>query len=302
MEKAITKADRDFFVVMLKEEAREALWKVGSDTDPQTLIDGIKEELETLAPRTDGTESRSAEEIWTQVRRRLIKGAYATRPYCIRCGTCCRQGSPTLTRKDLVLFRANALKPEHLVTIRQGEPVYDSRTEKIEHAEREMLKIREHAESRTCILYDRSNVAQARACSIYESRPDQCRRQECWNPDSSPASDAAPLSRQDLLKGLGELWDVIERHEERCSYEGLNRSMVRLAATKGQTVDEIVDVLRFDQHVRDFLHERLSLPLEAMEFFFGRPMRDAIDAYGLKVEDQPDGTFLVTLVEDKHEK
>jgi Fe-S-cluster containining protein len=297
MEKAITKADRDFFVVMLKEEAREALWKVGSSTDPQTLIDGIKEDLEALAPRTDGTENRSDEEIWMQVRERLINAAYATRQYCIRCGACCEQGSPTLTRNDLDGFRANVLKPEHLVTIRQGEPTYDSRTEKIGPAEREMLKVRERAGSRTCILYDKTSLERECGCSIYESRPDQCRRQECWNPDSSRAADAVPLTRKDLLTGLGELWEVIERHEERCSYEELNRCMARLTATKGQTIDEIVDVLSFDQHVRDFLHKRLGLPLEAMELFLGRPMRDAIDAYGLRVEDKPDGTFLVTLVE-----
>ena len=156
-----------------------------------------------------------------------------------------------------------------------------------------MVKIREQADSRACVLYDTWN----KGCSIYEVRPSQCRSQECWNPNAG-IDDAVPLTRGDLLKGIGELWDIIERHEERCSHEELSRSMARLGATKGQTIDEIVEVLRFDQHVRDFLCERLNLPSEAMEFFFGRPVRDTIDAYGLKVEEQPDGTFLVTLVED----
>lgn len=296
MEKEISKADRDFFLVMLKEEARESLWKVGSETDPQALLDDLKGELEALAPGPDGTETRSDEEVWIQVRKKLLEAAYATRPYCIRCGTCCSQGSPSLTREDLHLFRASVLKPEQLLTIRIGEPVYDSRSEKTGPAERETVKIREHAGTRACVLYDSWN----KECGIYDSRPTQCRSQECWNPNAE-VDNGVPLTRKDLLKGVGELWDIIERHEERCSHEELSRSMARLAATKGQTIDEIVEMLRFDQHVRDFLRDRLNLPSEAMEFFFGRPVRETIDAYGLKVEDQPDGSFLVTVVEGDRE-
>jgi hypothetical protein len=39
-----------------------------------------------------------------------------------------------------------------------------------------------------------------------------------------------------------------------------------------------------------------------MELFLGRPLRTAIESYGLRVEDQPDGSFLVTAIEGNSEK
>ncbi len=298
MTQEISKAERDFFVVLLKEEAREAIWKVGASVEPQVLVDSVIEELQGLAPRTDGSETRSEEEICSQVRERLLKAAYETRPYCIKCGTCCMEGSPTLTTEDWDLLRADVLKPENLMTVRKGEPTYDSRTQQTGPAAQEMLKIREQPGSRTCLFYD----GWSKRCSIYEDRPLQCRRQECWNPEPSRSANDTPLTRHDLFRSVGELLDVIERHEERCSYEELSMVMARLSATKGQTVEDIVEMLRYDQHVRDFLKGKLGLDPEAMELFLGRPLRTAIESYGLRVEDQPDGSFLVTAIEGNSEK
>lgn len=293
MVKNYSDADRDFFIVALKEEARDVLWKVGSSTEPKTLIEGIIDELEALAPKADGVEDRSEEQIWQQVREKILKAAYATRPHCIRCGTCCTKGSPTLIREDRELFTSDLLKPEHVVTIREGEAAYDSRTEQTGPAEREMIKIREVPGTRRCIFYHVSD----KSCSIYESRPQQCRRQECWNSEPPEERDDVPLTRRDLLQVVGSLWDVIQRHEERCSHSELNRMMTRLAATKGQTVDEVIELLGYDEHVREFISERLGLALETMDFFFGRPLREVIEMFGLKAEDQPDGSVLLTVID-----
>ncbi len=117
-------AEKDFFMVTLKEEARTAIWQVGSNVDPETLITSVLEDLEALAPLHDGEDTRNDEAIWNQIRERLIKAAYTTRPYCIRCGQCCSTGSPTLLAEDLDLFRKDVLKPAQVITIRKGEPVY----------------------------------------------------------------------------------------------------------------------------------------------------------------------------------
>ena len=143
MEKPYNKAEADFFIVALKEEAREILRKVGSDADPDSLINGILDELQALAPRRVAEEDRTEEEIWNQVRGVLVKAAYATRPHCVRCGTCCTEGSPTLVREDINLFTKNILKPEHVFTIREGEAVYDNRTEQTTSSDYEAIKIRE---------------------------------------------------------------------------------------------------------------------------------------------------------------
>ncbi len=290
MDKRFNKAEWDFFVTALKEEARTILKDVGSDTDPETLVKQALIDLEALAPRQDGQENRSEEEIWTQVRELLLKAAYATRPHCIRCGTCCTKGSPTLLEDDMDLFNRDILKPEHLVTIREGEPAYSYRTEELAATPEELIKIRETSGSKTCIFYEKSGSK----CTVYESRPAQCRSQECWNTAAAEGiAGLTPINRKRLLEPIVSLWDIIQRHEERCSYSEFSRAMTRLGATKGQTVGEVLDLLAFDHHVREFIAENFGIDSESLDFFLGRPLQDAIINYGLELEEQPDGSFLL---------
>jgi Fe-S-cluster containining protein len=289
------RGEEDFFLTALREEARDVIWKTGALTDPETLVTMVLEDLEALAPRAEGEEDRSDEEIWRQIRERLVQAAYATRPYCVRCGTCCTEGSPTLLREDRDLFMRGVLKPEHVTTIRKGETAYSNRTEKLEPAAEEMIKIQEKPDSQTCIFSDKVT----KECYIYEDRPTQCRRQECWNPEGmEPVADEAMLDRHAVLEAAAALWEIIQRHEERCSFDEFNRIMSRLEATRGQTVDQLLDILRYDQHVREFVAAQLGLGPDVEDFFFGRPLSDSLGRYGLKAELQPDGTYLVAPVEE----
>ena len=295
MQKDFSKAEWDFFVVALKEEARTALLQVGSDADPKALVESVLPELEALAPPKEGVDEETEKEIWNKMREVLLRAAYKTRPYCVRCGECCSRCSPTLVMDDLGLFMKDILTPEHVTTIRKGEPAYSTVTNQVGPAEVEMIKIRETPGTTTCVFYD----SDIRSCAIYESRPTQCRAQECWNPDGMEDTAGVPkLERSALLRATGPLWDIIERHEQRCSYDELARVIARLSATKGQTIDDLIDLLRFDEHVRTFVSEQFNLSPAATSFFFGRPLREAIVYYGLTVEDQPDGTFLLKTLED----
>jgi Fe-S-cluster containining protein len=294
MTQSIDKSERDFFVLSLKEEARRAIWDVRANVDAVTLIESVLNDLEALAPRTDGTEERTDEEIRTQIRQRLIKAAYATRPHCVRCGTCCTKGSPTLLREDMELFVRDILGPSDVFTVRKGEAAYSNVTDSLAPAEEEMIKIREKPDENICIFYREGD----KECSIYESRPLQCRAQECWNPDAHEEVAAAPrLSRREILAHAVDLMRIVERHEDRCSYQELERAIARLSATKGQTVGEIIDLLSFDEHVREFAADQFGLDEESLDFFFGRPLSQTIEAYGLKVKAQPDGTLLLTPIE-----
>lgn len=285
-------AEVDFFITALKEEARSIIHDVGSDVGPQTLVDSVLQDLQALAPRED--DDRTEEEVWIQIRERLLKAAYATRPHCIRCGTCCSKGSPTLLADDMPLFTGNILKPDHVTTIRVDEPAYSNRTENVEPAATEMIKIREKPDTKTCVFYENLN----KSCSIYESRPAQCKLQECWNPENAEnLEDRAWLARRDLLGTIGSLWEIIEHHEERCSHSEFSRAMARLAATKGQTVNEVLDLLGYDHHVREFVAERFQLAPETMTFFFGRPLSDCLAPYGLMLQQQPDGSYMLSPVE-----
>jgi Fe-S-cluster containining protein len=283
------KAEVDFFLTALKEEARTIIHDVGSGVEPQALVNSVLEDLQALAPREN--DDRTEEEVWTQIRQKLLKAAYATRPHCIRCGTCCTKGSPTLLANDAALFVRNILKPEHVTTIRLGEPAYSNLTEKAEPATREMIKILEKPQTKTCVFYEDL----AKCCSIYASRPAQCKAQECWDPENAEALEEREwLERKDLLEQTGSLWEIVKRHEDKCSHSEFSRAMSRLAATKGQTVDEVLGLLGYDHHVREFVTDKFQLDRKTMDFFFGRPLSEYLALYGLKLGQQPDGTFILS--------
>jgi Fe-S-cluster containining protein len=292
MDPSINKAELDFFITSLKEEARELLHEVGSSADPETVVRSVLKELEALAPLEEG-ETRSREEIWQQVREILLKAAYATRPNCIRCGTCCSKGAPTLVQEDLVLFSRNILQPSQVLTLRQGEMTRSNIDGQTAALEREAIKIREAPGEDTCIFYDPTE----HACVIYEHRPTQCRRQECWDAQPTFTADDVPLTREDILATVPDLWGVIEHHEKRCSVPEFARTMARLSATHGQTVEEILEMLRFDHHVRQFLTTHLNIPEDSLEFFLGRPLANALEQYGLKLEETSDGSYVLLPIE-----
>lgn len=291
MDNDFSKADWEFFIVSLKEEARDVLWSVKLDLDPDTLIKSALEDLQALAPKPEGVETRSREEIWKQVRERLVTGAYALRPHCVRCGTCCEKGSPTLLKQDDVLFFNGVITPTDVFTIRVGEHIYDPDSEQTAPAEKEFVKIRESQDGRTCVFLDSAD----KSCGIYGSRPVQCRRQECWNPKTTLHEGDELLSRKDLLGAAGDLWTIIEKHEERCAHNDFSREIARLSATKGQTVDDLLNILAFDHHVRDFVRSNIGVDPSFTDFFFGRPLSLILGQYGLRLYENEDGSYYLTV-------
>lgn len=283
-------ADQRFLVIALKEDARTVLWEVGSSVDPETLIEGVLEEIQALGAADVTDDEKDREELGMRIREILLRAAYATRPYCIRCGTCCTKGGPTLFREDMDLLTRGVLRPGHLLTIRKGEWTYSNESDKMEQTDTEVVKIRELPGTRTCVLYRRSD----KECGIYESRPLQCRRQECWAPaEALRTSEGDLLDRKALLVATGALWDIVRRHEQRCSHGELARAMAKLSATQGHSVQEVLDILEFDHHVRGFVTEKFKLDPPLTDFFFGRPLTEVIWMYGLKLDVQPDGSFLL---------
>ncbi len=288
MKNDFNNAEWRFFVTALKEEARDVLWKVGSTADPETLVKSVMQDLQDLAPRPEDIETRTQEEVWVQVRSRLLKAAYETRQYCIKCGECCVKGSPTLEIEDMRLFESGRLGPKDVYTIRKGEIVFDNVHEQSLINDVERIKIRETDAEKSCIFYQKGN----RECSIYDDRPVQCRAQECWNPNRQDFSgEGRPLNRKDLFESTGEIWKVIQKHEDECSQEIFSREIARLGATKGQTVQKIIELLSWDDHVREFIREKIRVGPEVLDLFFGRPLKDFLEYFGLTVDQNNDETF-----------
>jgi hypothetical protein len=74
--------------------------------------------------------------------------------------------------------------------------------------------------------------------------------------------------------------------------------MARLSATRGQCVEEVLEILKFDHHVREFIAEKLNLDPASLDFFFGRPLKECLGLYGLRLQEQPDGSYLLTPLQE----
>ena len=210
------------------------------------------------------------------------------RTHCIRCGECCLSSSPTLHEKDLALVVGGAIRLEHLYTIRRGELVRDNVQGRLVPADQEMIKVREKKGS--CVFY----TAEEKSCSIYVNRPAQCAGLKCWDTAEFMALYQSPkLHRQDLIEN-GVLLGLIEEQEKRCSYALLSDYVRQIPENGEKAVEKILELLKFDFHLRPFLARKLGLRVEEMDFFFGRPLTETIVMFGLKVESQRDGGFLLT--------
>ena len=214
------------------------------------------------------------------------------RTHCIRCGECCLKSSPTLQAKDLPQVGEGFIRIEHLYTIRRGELVRDNVYGGVIPADQEMIKVREKKEG-SCIFYDGGE----KACAVYENRPAQCASLKCWDTAEFIELYKSPkLHRQDIIEN-GVLLGLIEEQERRCSYAALYDHVCRISEEGDKAVDKILELLKFDFHLRPFLAQKLELRIEEMDFFFGRPLTETIVMFGLKVERQPDGGFFLTRIE-----
>jgi len=213
------------------------------------------------------------------------------RTHCIRCGECCAKSSPTLHRKDLPLVREGPLRIENLYTLRKGELVWDNVHGGLIPVDQEMIKVREKKGGKGgCCFYDGTE----KACAIYERRPAQCAGLKCWDTAEFLELYRTPrLQRRDLIHD-GVLLALIEEHDKRCGYAALRDHVQRIPEDGDETLKKILELLKFDFHLRPFLAQKLGIQSEEMDFFFGRPLTETIVMFGLKVVRQADGIFFLT--------
>ncbi|MBN1106397.1 MAG: YkgJ family cysteine cluster protein [Deltaproteobacteria bacterium] len=217
--------------------------------------------------------------------------------HCIRCGECCLRSSPSLHLRDLPLLEKDLIRRSALFTIRRGEWVWDNIGRRLAVADREMIKIKGVDGDRgACIFYDDT----LKACTIYPHRPAQCGVLKCWDTAEFMEVYRAPkLARADIFPA-GPLTGLVAEHERRCGYEGLENLVKRIQREGEDAVKAVLEVLRFDFHIRPFVSEKLGIDADEMDFIFGRPMIQTISRFGLKVILEPDGScFLTTITGDR---
>lgn len=219
------------------------------------------------------------------------------RTHCIRCGTCCMKGGPTLHWEDAALFKNGILKISCVYTIRKGEMVYDNIRESFFILQEEIIKIKGKDNKWTCMFYNDDQ----KACTIYQHRPIECRLLKCWDTRELEGIFLKKLlQRKHLISPDDPILEILAAHERRCSYVLLEQSVKILGSQDSENaVKKVLDLLQYDYYFRPFIVEKLKMGQEEIDFLFGRPLVTTISMFGLQVE-QKGNTFW--LIPDKPKK
>jgi Fe-S-cluster containining protein len=207
---------------------------------------------------------------------------------CQRCGTCCEKGGPSLHLEDRILVEDGRIPARCLFTLRRGEKVRDNVKGTLTPLTEEIIKIKGHHPGWTCLFYDHAT----RGCNIYDHRPLECRALNCRDTRRiERVYETSRLMRKDLLSGIDGLWELIEDHEARCSYERLHAWVDEGADGERLKQEEIIlEVVSFDAHVRQLAVEQAKVDGRMLDFIFGRRLTDTIKMFDIKLVKQ-NGTY-----------
>jgi Fe-S-cluster containining protein len=200
---------------------------------------------------------------------------------CLRCGTCCKKGGPGLHQEDRELVESGKIQASALFTLRAGELARDNVNGLVLPLADEMIKIKGTRGRWTCLFFDEPS----KGCEIYEHRPLECRALNCRDTSAIEQIYAhARLTRKDLLAKTGSLWELIDDHESRCSYRNIKR-LVDHGTANGRLMREgqILEIMRYDAHLRQLTIKRAGMAEGMLDFLFGRPLSDTIKMFRLKL-------------------
>lgn len=185
--------------------------------------------------------------------------------------------------EDRELVDSGRVPLSHLLTFRQGEPVFDNVSGCIAPAVTDIIRIksiRDH--SAECVYYEPAQ----KGCRIYRHRPSECEALQCWDTRKIEAMyNCRRLTRRLLLAEVKGLWDLVAHHQERCDYALVAEMADRIRQRRRfeSAENELLEIIRFDGHLRDITLERGNLDPGSLEFLFGRPLSFTIRLFQLKI-------------------
>jgi Fe-S-cluster containining protein len=208
---------------------------------------------------------------------------------CRRCGTCCRKGGPGLHLEDQPLVDSGRIPLKHLLTLRQGEPVYDNVTGNSSPAVTDILKVKGiHQNTTVCVFYETSK----KSCRIYGHRPIECEALKCWDTRRIEAVyNCRRLTRRHLISKIKGLWGLVEDHQQRCDYGYIAELVARIRQNHKvcEATDDLLELIRYDQHLRDVTMERTHLESGILTFLFGRPLSSTIKLFRIQMNKTEQG-------------
>jgi len=276
--------------------AAEMAVQAKSPAPSEQIIDLIKadEGFIKLINGWDKMDLASRSRGWVMVLDRIKEAIYSTRQYCIRCGECCKSGSPALYNQDRASIGKGAIRRQDLVTLRKGETAYSNKDQRYFVLEQERVKLKEVPEGRVCIFLGPGGDA----CLIYEDRPYQCHVLECWDPSRFETLLTTPaLTRADLLGTDHALAEVMDSHDQRCDLDSFRKALNKIQADNPETQEDALEMILFDLHVREFVKEKFNLEDGELDFLFGRPLAVISIGYGYRLDQLPNGEPKLTKID-----
>ncbi len=209
---------------------------------------------------------------------------------CIRCGICCEKGGPSFHLEDKHLIDKGIILSKYLFTIRKGELAHDNIKDELLPVSSDLIKIIGKKNSFICIFFNESK----KKCRIYENRPVECRVLKCWDTlEIEKIYSKNRLTRKDLLSGIGGLWELIEDHQARCSYEKIKSMLQKYdSAKKNNLKNDILEIIRYDIQIRRLVVKKGGVDPEILDFLFGRPLTLTIKMFGMQVKREGDSYML----------
>ena len=201
---------------------------------------------------------------------------------CIRCGTCCKKGGPSLHLEDKKILLAGHIERESLITIRKGELAFSPISGRPEPIEKELIKISGKGKGWVCCFYDEKESS----CTIYAHRPLECRLLKCWDTAqllSVIGKDT--LARVDILSEDDPIMRFIETHEQECSVR-IAEDLISVLLEKNddpEALAKLTALVHQDLAIRSRAISEFGLCLETELFLFGRPLFKVLSSRGFQL-------------------
>jgi Fe-S-cluster containining protein len=184
--------------------------------------------------------------------------------------------------EDRVLIENGSISLKFLYTLRPGELAYDHIRGALLPVTSDIIKIKGQDQTWRCVFYNGPDSA----CRIYEKRPLECRSLKCWDTrEIEKIYKKNRLTRKDLLESVNGLWELIEDHENRCSYPNLERLVMQLKKKQSSKIAaQITEIYEYDHQLRKLALEKSGLDPEILDLLFGRPFDKTLHMFNIKLE------------------